>query len=543
MVEEARLEQLDAGLTPVTDGWFVVGIAEAAWVTREGGPAACVIEGDDVQFPDVGFTVAVLQPGEPNGMYHREGNQEDFLVLAGECLLLIEGQERRLKTWDFVHCPPDTEHIFVGAGDGPCAIFMTGGRKASRGCPGRSGRPRVSRGAAAAGSPYPGAGMRTGTTAAQSGTASFEFERLEWTAPDRVEVAGRWFGVRGLRFMRPSLDVQAGDDRRHLLALLDHKPWAAEDGEEWIAAFPWQGDQVELTQAELAVTPGVVVDLPLPGTSGKRAKGAKKSKQPKTRSRNGAKTPARGRKVAAAEPVAPARREAAEAPERRALDEILELRRERDAAVAARDEARRERDEALAVRDTSVGERDDVARARDEAIADRDRAIADRDQTATARDEARRERDQAIAGRDQAMSELRTAVSDRDAAFAERDAARRAHSDLVAARDTAATALEYARTAAQAAKAERDAARLERDAARQERDEARRAHDGLRTQAPPLDGAAAPSPPGTQERSAPPLGAPVLVAGAEAWRKRALALGALALLLLLVVVAVIQLLL
>ena len=135
MVEEARLEQLAAGLTPVTDGWFVVGIAEAAWVTREGGPAACVIEGD-VQFPDVGFTVAVLQPGEPNGMYHREGNQEDFLVLAGECLLLIEGEERRLKTWDFVHCPPHTEHIFVGAGDGPCAIFMTGARK---GWPGDKG--------------------------------------------------------------------------------------------------------------------------------------------------------------------------------------------------------------------------------------------------------------------------------------------------------------------------------------------------------------------------------------------------------------------
>jgi uncharacterized cupin superfamily protein len=61
-------------------------------------------------------------------MYHRESNQEDFLVLSGECLLLVEGEERRLQAWDFVHCPPGTDHIFVGAGDGPCVIFMAGAR-------------------------------------------------------------------------------------------------------------------------------------------------------------------------------------------------------------------------------------------------------------------------------------------------------------------------------------------------------------------------------------------------------------------------------
>jgi uncharacterized cupin superfamily protein len=129
MVKEARLEQRDAGLTPVTDGWFVVGIRDAAWVTNEALGAACVLEGDEAPFPDVGFTLHVLAPGQANGMYHREANQEDFLVLAGECLLLIEGEERPLRAWDFVHCPPDTEHIFIGAGDGPCVIFMTGARK------------------------------------------------------------------------------------------------------------------------------------------------------------------------------------------------------------------------------------------------------------------------------------------------------------------------------------------------------------------------------------------------------------------------------
>ncbi|HEY7629094.1 MAG TPA: cupin domain-containing protein, partial [Thermoleophilaceae bacterium] len=116
MVEEARLEQLEAGLTPVTEGWFVVNVRDAAWVTNEAMGDACIIEGDDVSFPEIGFTICVLQPGQPNGMYHREPNQEDFLVLSGECLLLVEGEERPLKAWDFVHCPADTEHIFVGAG-------------------------------------------------------------------------------------------------------------------------------------------------------------------------------------------------------------------------------------------------------------------------------------------------------------------------------------------------------------------------------------------------------------------------------------------
>jgi hypothetical protein len=97
MVEEARLEQLDTGRAPVSDGWFVVSVPDSAWVTNEALGTACIFEG--------------------------------FLVLRGECLLLIEGEERPLKAWDFVHCPPDTEHAFVGAGEGPCVIFMTGARK------------------------------------------------------------------------------------------------------------------------------------------------------------------------------------------------------------------------------------------------------------------------------------------------------------------------------------------------------------------------------------------------------------------------------
>ena len=92
-----------------------------------------MFEGRDVAFGQIGYSLCVLQPGQPSGMYHSETEQEDFLVLAGECLLLVEEQERRFAPWDFVHCPPGTAHIFVGAGDGPCAIFMAGARREGAG--------------------------------------------------------------------------------------------------------------------------------------------------------------------------------------------------------------------------------------------------------------------------------------------------------------------------------------------------------------------------------------------------------------------------
>ena len=79
------------------------------------------------EWSQLGFRIQVLSPGQ-RGIYHRESGQEDFLVVSGECVLVIEGEERRLKQWDFVHCPPWTEHTFVGAGDGPCAIVMVGNR-------------------------------------------------------------------------------------------------------------------------------------------------------------------------------------------------------------------------------------------------------------------------------------------------------------------------------------------------------------------------------------------------------------------------------
>jgi len=143
MTEEAPLEALDSGLAPLTPGWFVVNARDAAWLTNESFGARCVFEAngavlrrrpdlDVLTFAQMGVTLAVVWPGQPSGLYHAESNQEDFLVLQGECVLVIEGEERRLHAWDFVHCPPGTEHTFVGAGEGPCILLMVGRRTADR---------------------------------------------------------------------------------------------------------------------------------------------------------------------------------------------------------------------------------------------------------------------------------------------------------------------------------------------------------------------------------------------------------------------------
>ena len=128
MVEEARLEQSEYGLTAATEGWFVVNVRDGAWMTNEALGDAFIVEGGDDEFPQLGYTIGIFQPGQAS-RYHREANQEDFLVLQGECVALIEGEERPLKAWDFVHCPAGTDHAFVGAGDGPCVIFMVGARE------------------------------------------------------------------------------------------------------------------------------------------------------------------------------------------------------------------------------------------------------------------------------------------------------------------------------------------------------------------------------------------------------------------------------
>ena len=126
MPKEAQVTQTPAGKVPRGDGWFVLNAREARWQTGDFG-AYTRFEGDE-RWKHLGFNIGVLQPGQPACYYHAENDQENFLVLSGECLLLIEGKERALKAWDFVHCPAWTEHVFVGAGDGPCAVLAVGTR-------------------------------------------------------------------------------------------------------------------------------------------------------------------------------------------------------------------------------------------------------------------------------------------------------------------------------------------------------------------------------------------------------------------------------
>ena len=128
MVPEAKLERLAEGLSADGPGWFVLNARDARWWQRTGLGLYCDLEGD-AGFTEVGFRIAVLEPGQPNSMYHRESAQESFLVVSGECIAILEGEERRLKAWDFVHCPPMTAHIFVGSGDRPCVIVTAGARK------------------------------------------------------------------------------------------------------------------------------------------------------------------------------------------------------------------------------------------------------------------------------------------------------------------------------------------------------------------------------------------------------------------------------
>jgi uncharacterized cupin superfamily protein len=128
VVSESRLESTETGVVPHGDGWFVLNARAARWVRGEGLGARLSFEGKS-DFAQVGINLFVLAPGEPIGIYHWEADQEDFLVLSGEALLLIEGGERPLRQWDFVHCPAETNHIIIGAGDDPCAVLAVGARE------------------------------------------------------------------------------------------------------------------------------------------------------------------------------------------------------------------------------------------------------------------------------------------------------------------------------------------------------------------------------------------------------------------------------
>ncbi len=248
---------------------------------------------------------------------------------------------------------------------------------------------------------------------------AFQLDRLEQTGEDRLEITGRWYGVRGLRFVRPALTVQTTDGERNVLALLEHKPWAAEEGEDWVAAFPWQGASPDPGQTELAVAPSVIVPL-------------EDGKAGQARGPGGAR---------------PRLRERLEESEQRATrleKEVAWLRDERERlqsdATRVADEASRLRADLAELRrekERADAQRDAATAARDELESARDSAATDAERVRRALGKAETELETTTAARDAALAELEAAVRERAAAVHELDSWKREHEGMVAERDSA----------------------------------------------------------------------------------------------------------
>jgi uncharacterized cupin superfamily protein len=127
-VPEAELRRTEHGAVAAGEGWYVLNAREATWGESDAMGVYTRLGEGEARFPQLGINIGVLWPGQPACMYHREPNQEGFLILSGECVLLVEGQERHMKAWDFFHCPPDTDHVMVATGDEPCVAVAVGSR-------------------------------------------------------------------------------------------------------------------------------------------------------------------------------------------------------------------------------------------------------------------------------------------------------------------------------------------------------------------------------------------------------------------------------
>jgi uncharacterized cupin superfamily protein len=127
--QEAALQALDGGLAPAGPGWFIVNVADARGWRSERFGESIYFEGAS-RFPEFGINVRRLAPGQASGLYHRESAQEAYLILRGTAIAIVEGQERLVRSGDFVHLPAGTAHAIVGAGREPCVILMVGSRPA-----------------------------------------------------------------------------------------------------------------------------------------------------------------------------------------------------------------------------------------------------------------------------------------------------------------------------------------------------------------------------------------------------------------------------
>jgi hypothetical protein len=254
-----------------------------------------------------------------------------------------------------------------------------------------------------------------GSKAAVAGATTrvtFEVERFGWVADDRLEVAGRWFGLRGHRFLRPTLDIEVDGHHRRLLALLEHKPWAADDGDEWVAAFSWQGEPVHIPGAELAVGPDLTIELP--GPAGGRSPAPKRA-APQTRDVLAAARPRSDIEL----DLATARDEA----ERLAG----ELERQRATHAARAEELQRR----------LSAEHEAVASLKEELAAARAAAAAREAERSRQIEELSAERDAAVAASSAALAETKRVESERDAALRKRAAIEQERDAAVRARDSA----------------------------------------------------------------------------------------------------------
>ncbi|MGZ4180633.1 MAG: hypothetical protein ACXVUL_08115 [Solirubrobacteraceae bacterium] len=287
-----------------------------------------------------------------------------------------------------------------------------------------------------------------------AGSVSFEVERFEPRGGGQLALSGRWFGLRGRRFVRPTLTLGTGDSRRRALADLEHKPWAAQDGELWEAAFPIERDGADPGRIELTVAPDITVMLPTPGSAAREQRikarprrddlldnlrGARRDGRPAPGSGNGSGPRRDGRSATRWEDGLEAQREAPRVPDppstapapadadalaarlSQAQHEIERLRAE----LARHEGAKVEAASALNRRDAAVsrltearGARDQAARAYEQAVRARDQALRERDRMGKERDRMAKERDEALRDRDRAIAKANKAA---DAAAARAD--------------------------------------------------------------------------------------------------------------------------
>lgn len=275
--------------------------------------------------------------------------------------------------------------------------------------------------------------VRDHTQSVPPGVA-FEVERVEWPSPDRLEVVGRWFGVRGRRFIRPTLDVEVDGEQRRMLAVLDHKPWAVEDGQDWIAAFRWEGEPVDLAGSELTVGPNIAVELLAPGE--KRQTEKRVARRPRSDVLEDELGAVRAKTQRLTRELHATRAEHSAEMARTAVEHEAELERVRAERAAASQDADRRAAELSAELDTARDKltrletalqkvRGELAVARADATElraglERERAVIAEEASRAATEEAERLR----AERDEARRQSANARGERDAAIRERDQAR-----------------------------------------------------------------------------------------------------------------------